>query len=350
MSVAFVIFVTIIFSLQPFLNWAKILNLSEAFDENINNIVFIAFLLFGLQLITKNISYVLLALQKTALNDLLGFVCNIIIFITIYSLKNIINGKLTIIVLIFMLTPVVVNIFSTFLLFQSRLKSFIPSKIIFNKVYFHRTMNIGIQFFIIQVAGLVLFSTSNVMITQLWEPSDVTPYNIAYRLFNSFMVIFTIIVTPFWTAWTEAYAKEDFAWIKKSINNLIKAWGLFSIMIFSTLFLSPFIYSVWIGDKISIPMGLSVQFSIYTLVLSFSSIPSFFLAGIGQIKVALWIAIGQTCIYIPMVLLLNNLFNWGTISVILSLNIVLIIGAIILTLHSNKILDALSAKKIIIYP
>ena len=45
-------------------------------------------------------------------------------------------------------------------------------------------MNIGLDFFIIQIASIILFSTDNFIITQLFGPEQVTPYNIALKYFT----------------------------------------------------------------------------------------------------------------------------------------------------------------------
>jgi len=324
----FLIYLFLITIGLPLLNWNKILNLNENFDENINKIVFFTFILFGLQQLTKNIRFILLALQKTALNNLLLLISNLIIFISILLLSSIIKNNLFILILIYMFSPVLVNVVATIILFTGELKRYLPNKIIFNKYYFINTMNIGFQFFIIQIASLILFSSSNIIITQLWSPSAVTPYTIAFRLFNASIVIFTIFVSPFWSAWTEAYVKNDKKWIKNSLKKLIQIWIFFAVFNIIILILSPLIYSIWLGKNINIPFMLSLQFFIYSLILSLSSIPSFFLAGIGKLKITLRIAIVQICIYIPIAIFTNELLNIGPIGIIVSLNFVLLLGFI----------------------
>ena len=33
-----------------------------------------------------------------------------------------------------------------------------------------------------------------------------------------------VVISPFWSAITEAYSKKDFNWIKNSIKNILKIW------------------------------------------------------------------------------------------------------------------------------
>ena len=77
--------------------------------------------------------------------------------------------------------------------------------------------SLGIKFFVLQVASVVIFTTDNLIITQLFGPAQVAPYSIALKYFNIAQMGFSIIITPFWSAFTEAYAKNDFGWIRNII-------------------------------------------------------------------------------------------------------------------------------------
>ena len=59
-----------------------------------------------------------------------------------------------------------------------------------------------------------------------------------------------IFLTPFWSASTEAYQKNDIAWIKNSIkrynqlNLVIALGGLLMLVLSST------VYRLWLGDSL----------------------------------------------------------------------------------------------------
>ena len=78
----------------------------------------------------------------------------------------------------------------------------------------------GIQFFVIQISGVILFMTSNILISNLFTPSMVTPYQIAYRYFSILLVMFTVICMPFWNATTDAYERGDMQWIRNATRKL----------------------------------------------------------------------------------------------------------------------------------
>ena len=97
--------------------------------------------------------------------------------------------------------------------------------------YARNLMSIGLVFFIIQIGAIVLFST-NIIITQIFGPKDVTVFNVTFKLFSVVTMVFSIIVVPLWSAYTDAYARNDFDWIKSTLSKMKQIWIL-SINFFS---------------------------------------------------------------------------------------------------------------------
>jgi len=322
---------------HPFLNWYKILNITGPFDENISIIVWIVFGLFSIQLVLKNIKTILLALQKTALSNAIGFIGNLITLVAIIILGKYHLANLRTISMVFMLSPIIVSAIATFVLFEKKLKNFIPHNLKIKREFFGSMINLGIKFFFIQVTTIVMFTSANFIITQLFGPKEVTPYDITYRLFASTISIFSIIITPFWSAFTEAITKHDFSWIKRALKKLKTIWMFFTLGILGLLFLSPIIFHYWIGDKVKISFILSVMFALYVALLSWTGMFAQFLNGVGKIKVQLYIAIFQCISNIPLAIILAKYLNLGISGVILATNINLMLSAIILPIQVRKI-------------
>lgn len=79
----------------------------------------------------------------------------------------------------------------------------------------------------IQISScLVIFGAANMFITQFCGPAEVTTYNIAYKFFNLLVIAYTIILSPMWNAYTDAYVKSDMKWIEQTFNRALKLWGL----------------------------------------------------------------------------------------------------------------------------
>src|SRR5690606_6072174 len=107
-----------------------------------------------------------------------------------------------------------------------------------------------------------------------------------------FMVVFMlneIILSPMWSAFTEAYTKQDFNWIKKILKYLNFASWIYAIGIVLMLVFSDFIYRFWLGDDIQIPFSLSISIAIYFILRLFLAPYTRFINGTGKILFSLYL-------------------------------------------------------------
>ncbi len=334
------VFIILFLLVNPFLNWYSLLNLSENFNENINLIVLLVFVLFCFQLYTKNISTVLLALQKTTISNSLFLYSNILSLILIFLLKYINNVSLFSIAFSFMISPILVNIFFSIKYFNGEISKYKPKLFCLpKKKYLKDLIGLGLQFFFIQITTIVMFSSSNIIISHLFNPSQVTPYSVAFRLYSSVLGIFTIIITPFWSAFTEANARKDFIWIKNSINKLLFVWGGFSLLIIVLWIVSPFLFELWVGKSVVIPKMLSLQFAIYAIIISWTNLFVFYINGVGKIRLQLFIALLQLIFNIPLAIFLAKYLNFGLSGIIMATNISLLLSAILIPIQYKKLIS-----------
>ncbi|WP_329804528.1 MATE family efflux transporter [Flavobacterium facile] len=334
------IFLILFLCVNFYLDWYKILNVNPDISENLNTIVLVVFVLFCFQLVLKNISTILLAIQKTAFSNVLVLLGNVISFLVIILINYFFKINLFIVAFVFMLSPIIVYFLATFIVFKEELKEYKPSfEIIPKRNSFNELMTLGLKFFLIQITSIIIFSSSSILITRLYGPSSVTSYNIAFQLFAAAQIVFTIIVTPFWTAFTDANSNEDYTWIKNSIKNLLKLWILFSIGVLVLWLISPIVFKIWIGNKVSIPFQLSFQFALYTILITGISIFSAFIAGIGKIQLTLIVSIIQCIVYIPLAYFLAKMMNLHTIGVIMAININMFVTLISCFIQTRKLIS-----------
>lgn len=161
-------------------------------------------------------------------------------------------------------------------------------------------ITMGIQFFVIQISGVILFMTSNILISNLFTPSMVTPYQIAYRYFSILLVVFTVICMPFWNATTDAYERGDMEWIRNATRKLrLMTIGIFMCFVVMIL-LSDIVYSVWIGDKVTIDIKMSIAIAVYVFILIYSMRYSYFINGIGRLRLQLILSASAAIVFIPL--------------------------------------------------
>ena len=227
-----------------FLNWAHILKISETMQSEISVLAIIVFTYFCLQIVLKIITTLISANQQPARASLIDVLGQIFSLIFILILVKTTKGSLILLGIALCLSPLIVLAGANLIYFTGTFKKYRPrfSKIKFN--YAKSLFNLGMIFFIIQVAGLIQFETANIIIARNFGTAEVTSYNIVYKYFGILNMLFVIFIAPFWSASTEAYIKNDFNWIKKGIkkynqlNILMLILGLV-MLLFSERCLSP---------------------------------------------------------------------------------------------------------------
>ena len=197
--------------------------------------------------------------------------------------------------------------------------------------YARGLLGLGIQFFFLQIAVLVIFSTSNFLISQFFTPAEVTPYNIAFKYFNIVLMFFGILVSPFWTAITDAYIKKDFLWIKKSLVTMISIWSGCVVLLAMMTLASKQVYAIWLQDKVDISYSLSFAMAVNMAISTWNQIFTSLINGIGRIKLQLYLAIFEAIIFVPLAYKLSAML--GLKGIVYAMSFVLFISAIALPLQ-----------------
>lgn len=160
-------------------------------------------------------------------------------------------------------------------------------------------INTGVQFFIMQISGVVLFMTSNLLISNLFSPALVTPYQITYRYFSMMLVVFTVVCMPFWNATTDAYERDDIQWITNATRKLrLMTIGVIVCMV-TMVVVSPWVYDLWIGDVV-IDIRMSIVMAVYIFTLIYSMRYSYFINGIGKLRLQLIFTASAAIMFIPL--------------------------------------------------
>lgn len=327
---------SLFFFVNTFIPWATLLNAPIEMENELNSLAIIIFTLFCIRLIFQLLNVILLADQRPANSLLLNLFSNGMVLIFIYLITKVSSESIIILGFAFSFTPIIVLGFASLWYFSKRYKRYIPSIRFVKFKYLKVLAGLGVKFFIIQIAVIVLYQSSTIIIAQLFGPSLVTTYNIAFKYFTVISMVFSIIMTPFWSAFTEAYTIGDFDWIKKIMKKLNRIWILTILFTLFMLIVSNPIYKLWIGDKIVISFNLSLILALFVVINAFNSIYSQFLNGVGIISLQLYSAIWGSIINIPLSFFLGKTI--GVEGVVLSSCILGAINMIWGRIQYNKII------------
>jgi O-antigen/teichoic acid export membrane protein len=332
--------VLIVFLLiNPFLNWSAILNTDPSMAGELSALALVVFAFFCIQFVLQLIVTVMIANQQPARGSLINFLGNFFSLILVYILTRTTSGNLVAMGSVLSLAPVVVLAFFTYWLYKHNYRKYSPALRFVNFKFAGGLMDLGLKFFIIQLSAILLFQTNNIIISQLMGPEHVTPYNIAFKYFGSAQMIFVIILSPFWSAYTDAYVRKDLNWIKRTTRKLVRCWVFLLILVLVMLLISPFVYDKWVGDSVHVSKELSLACAIYVMIICWSSIFVNFVNGVGKIKLQLIFSIFISFINIPLSLLLITKTGMGILGLVYSNCICLAAGAILITIQYQRIIN-----------
>ena len=305
---------------------------------DLRSVVTVSVILVSSTFIFKFIGNIYLGLQLPAVNNLLITTGHTLALIGTYFIYKTGSHSLMWVAIVNTGAPLLAYMIAYPYTFYYRYPHLRPSVSCFKKNAISQLFTIGLKFFILQIASIILFMSSNILISKLFNPSMVTPYQIAYRYFSIVMMIFTIVSAPYWTATTDAYERGDIKWIKssrKSMDIIIMAVaGLLGIM---TLLSQP-AYHIWIGSDTQIPLPLSLLMAIYMFVIIASMSYSYYLNGMGALKIQLIFTVSAAIVFIPLTYFAVSHVSNHIESIVISMIIVNLPGLIVNKIQYNKII------------
>ena len=201
MSALFFIFIIV----NPILNWSSLLNAPHDMATELSSVVGITFFFFCFRFVFGLIGTILIADQQPAANSVIDVIGNIVSLAIIWLLIHATQSSLFSLSIGLGACTGLIPVGASIVLFSSKYKHLRPSTHYIQFSYAKELMSLGVKFFILQISALIIFSSSNIIIIQIFSPAEVIPYNIAFKYFNIISMFFYLLLLPFWSAYTEAF-------------------------------------------------------------------------------------------------------------------------------------------------
>lgn len=309
------------------INLYNLLGISEETVPNLIEILEMSFALFCFNFVVKFVGNVYQGLQLPAVNNMFVTLGHIISLILIYVLTKTTNGSLFLVALGYSISQPLVYVLAYPITFYKLYPFLKPSLKLFKFDYLKDLLSIGVRFFVIQLAGVILFSMSNIIISRKFGPNQVSLYNVAYRYFSIISMIVTILLSPMWTAVTDAHAQKNVAWIKKSLSQCRRIlYGLLFAMLLMIV-LSPLVFDIWLHNQIEIPTTLTILMALYIYLMAWSLCYSYFLNGMGLLRIQTYHTVVTALVFYPLCHFMGNLI--GINGILLAMVLLLIPGLLL---------------------
>lgn len=320
-----------------YVNWSNILNVSTSLNNELRIVFQLLIIIFCINIVAEIFSTMLIANQRPAGATAIKTVGNMISLVTIILLKHTTTGNLLWLVLAYSAIPCCLTLLISFFSFKySKYKKYSPSFDHIDLTLTRKLIGMGGKFFIIMVSLLIIFQFINIIISRELGPSSVTLYNVTYKLFLTSEMAVMIIVAPVWSAYTDAYTRRDYVWMKRCTHKLERI-GLFCLPVLMLLILfSPYIFNLWIGETITTSITISTAVATMIFFKIMANIYTYQINGTGKIYIQFIVYLIFAIIALPLMIFLCRLY--GIIGVVLVPTVTFLFQFIFCRIQIHKIL------------
>jgi O-antigen/teichoic acid export membrane protein len=153
----------------------------------------------------------------------------------------------------------------------------------------------GSEFFILQLAGIVVFNSDNFVIAHYLGPSQVTPYSVTSKLVG-YSAALQIIITPaIWPAYAEAYIRKDLVWMRRALFYVMLATMGFAVICSAVLVVwGRAIIRFWAGEAAVPTQTVIVLMCIWILICTFMSNTATVLMATNETTIQAWLSVVAT--------------------------------------------------------
>ena len=290
-------------------DWSALLNIDPSYKDELRKVFLVVALCFAAGLVASVFTTMLAADQRPAFASLIQVSGMAVSFLTIVLLTHVSQGSLFYLALVLSVTPVLITVLFSICLFRHKYREYAPS---FRFVRFSCVKDIiglGSSFFVIMVSMLFIFNLMNVIVSRTLGPDAVTQYNLAYKYFNILMMVATIVLTPFWSAFTDAYTRQDYGWMR-NVSVRLERLALLSLPAAAVMLLcSGVFYRLWIGKLVDIPWSVSISVACYICVQVLANLYMYLINGTGKVRIQLVIYVSFALAAYPVMSFMCS--HWG---------------------------------------
>ncbi|OQW71742.1 MAG: polysaccharide biosynthesis protein [Proteobacteria bacterium ST_bin11] len=319
-----------------FIPWQLVFNSQAISEETLRVTVQISTFFILLNFWIGLISALLSAVQKSSLIALGPLISNILTLTLVFALTKLTDASINNLAAVYGISMIVANLILSLRFYQYN-RDLLP-RFFLDKNHIRPLLSVGMQFFVIQLAVLVIFTTDKLLITQIFGPGYVTEYEVVFKLFSIISFSHTLISAPLWSAYTDAYHRNDISWIRRMLQKQMMFLVGIGITVVILVLIAKPVIALWISFELDVSMSLVVAMGLFVLISTWNNVFAMFVNGIGNISVQLYTAIAAMLVNIPLALFFTNQLGFGSYGVVLATCVSLLFAGVALPVQVFQII------------
>jgi O-antigen/teichoic acid export membrane protein len=149
----------------------------------------------------------------------------------------------------------------------------------------YELLSSGSGFFLIQIAGAVVFSSDNLVVGHYLGAAQVTPYNVTWRLVGFTAILQSLVFPALWPAYAEAFARQDFAWMRRAFGLALRATLFVNVGCAVLLIVFGKAAIGWWAGAAAVPSSsLLAAMALWAVINGFMTVESCLLAAVNRTR------------------------------------------------------------------
>lgn len=315
LALIFSFILLLLIGINQFINWSSLLHVSASLQQELHFVFLVICIFFSIRAVASVFIFMLMADQRPAFAAIVQTTGQIAALSTIYVLTITTQASLLCLAFAIAGMPCLAMLaISCISYIVNPYKRFAPNLHFVDFKLAKDILGIGIQFFIITIINLFLLQVINVVISRELGTMAVTQYNISFKYFSVIYMAMELVVTPFWSGFTDAYTKGDYIWMEHMLKKLESAIIACIPVIVLMYWTADTAIWLWVGDDVVVPHSLSIAMSFFVFFQSAYCVYSNLVNGIGKVTLQLTAFIITGIIAVPLIVFTTRTFGlWACV-------------------------------------
>lgn len=322
------IFIILIGFLGGFtLPWSVLLHIkSQQAIRELPVAIALSFGIFGLSFPLGIIRNIYSGFQEGYYTNWWNIVANLLSISALFIVTRFKGGLPLLVIAIFGI-QLIVQLANFVFLFGFHRRQIIPYPHFIKKSHMGSLLHLGIMFVILQLGGIIISQSDNIIIIRILGPTEVAMFGTAWKLFGYVRIIQALLINPLWPAYGEAYTRTDFFWIRKTLKISLIVGSILTVFLSGGLTIwGRTIIKLWAGPSLVPTLKLIIPMALMQVMWAWTEPFVVFLNGISRLRGQLFYGLGTALLALFLKILFVSHFG--------------IEGAVVATFISYLLLEA----------
>lgn len=317
-------------------DWTLVFNIKNYSVSHVNWLVLATVSGLILQLVFSLMQPVLNANLHSGLENIFSAISNGLILIYLFSVSvdtvNILQYGF-----VSAFLPVLVYLGFSIFYYKKYLPQLMPDFKETNFAAIKPILLVSGKFFVMQISAVLMYQMTSFLLIRYFTPTEVAEYNIAFRYFNLFNIVFMTLLSPLWSLSTDAYLRGDTEWIERTVKKyMILVVGLFAALTIGYVY-RDFIFKIWLNN-VSVSPKIAFYVALYMGILCWNQVFLYVVTGAGKINLQFILAVVTMIIFFPVTHFLVRGMSWGIDGIFISNIIILLMSSILIPIQAYYVL------------